>query len=83
MDKFSYWVLKGLSYLFILSAVAMLVMWINEDDSYRSNKMPWILWASGILTSLFFSAVSHVSSRIIMKINEKENEEYGYIDEAE
>lgn len=67
MDKFAYWTLKILSYVFLLSAAASLVLWIMEDNSY-SEGMSWVVWIASILTSLFFAATSHVLSRVIERI---------------
>lgn len=77
MDKFAFWTLKVLSYLFLISAAASLIMWIAEKDTYSHPATPWIIWVSAIFTSLFFSATSHVLSRMIERIFSSQNEE-GY-----
>ncbi len=66
MDKFSYWTLRALSYIFLASAAASLILWIAEDKS--ALRSSWIIWISAILTSLFFAATSHVLSRLIERI---------------
>lgn len=73
LDKFSTITLKVLTYVFLLSAVACAIMWINEVDSYSSKETPWVIWASAILTSLFFAATSHTVGRVMERIH---NEEY-------
>lgn len=78
MDKFAFWTLKVLSYVFIASAVASFILGMNElDDGHASA---WTIWLSGFLTSLFFSATSHVLSRVIERIystGTEEEIEYG------
>jgi len=74
MDKFAFWTLKVLSYIFLLSAAASVILWIMEDDSYSSTATSWIVWVASILTSLFFSATSHVLSRVIEHIYSNNND---------
>lgn len=80
LDKFAFWTLKVLSYLFLASAGISIIMWIGEEDSYSHPATSWIVWVSAILTSLFFSAVSHVLCRVIEQYIPKE-EEYAYSEE--
>lgn len=77
MDKFAFWTLKVLSYIFIASAAASLILWIAEDDSYSHPATSWIVWVSAILTSLFFAATSHVLARVIERLYETGSEEEG------
>lgn len=85
MDKFAFWTLKVLSYVFLASAAASIIMWIAEDDSSSYPATPWIIWVSAIFTSLFFAATSHVLSRVIEqyipKVSEEYEEEYVEYDE--
>ena len=83
MDKFAFWTLKVLSYVFIASAAASLILWIAEDDSYSHPATSWIVWVSAILTSLFFAATSHVLCRVIEKIFNSNEEEYQTYEEEE
>lgn len=83
MDKFAFWTLKVLSYIFIASAAASLILWIAEDDSYSNPATSWIIWVSAILTSLFFAATSHVLCRVIEKIFNSNEEEYQTYEEEE
>ena len=76
MDKFAFWTLKVLSYVFIASAAASLIFWIAEDDSYSHPATSWIVWVSAILISLFFTATSHVLARVIEKIVDANEEDY-------
>lgn len=76
MDKFAFWTLKVLSYVFIASAATSLILWIAEDDSYSNPATSWIVWVSAILTSLFFAATSHVLCRVIEKIVDANEEDY-------
>ncbi|MBD5237722.1 MAG: hypothetical protein HDS62_09410 [Bacteroidales bacterium] len=68
MDKFAYWTLRVLSYVFIASAIVSLILWMMEKDSYSHPATSWVVWVSAILTSLFFAATSHVLSRVIERI---------------
>ena len=43
-------------------------MWIAEEDTYSHPAVSWMVWLSAILTSLFFSATSHILSRLIDRI---------------
>lgn len=82
MDKFAFWTLKVLSYVFIASAVVSFILGMNElDDGHASV---WPIWLSGFLTSLFFSATSHVLSRVIERIySTSDREEYSFEEEEE
>lgn len=84
MDKFAFWTLKVLSYVFIASAAASLILWIAEEDSYSHPATSWIVWVSAILTSLFFAATSHVLSRVIERIYSiSDREELSFEEEEE
>ena len=84
MDKFAFWTLKVLSYVFIASAAASLILWIAEEDSYSHPATSWIVWVSTILTSLFFAATSHVLSRVIERIYSiSDREELSFEEEEE
>lgn len=83
MDKFAFWTLKVLSYIFIASAAASLILWIAEDDSYSHPATSWIVWVSAILTSLFFAATSHVLSRVIERIYSTSYQEESSFEEEE
>lgn len=72
MDRFAYWTLRVLSYVFIASAAVSLILWMLEEDSYSHPATSWIVWVSAILTSLFFAATSHVLSRVIERIFDTE-----------
>lgn len=81
MDKFAYWTLKVLSFIFLLSAVASLILWIAEDSHGPSL---WLVWISAILTSLFFAATSHVLSRLMERLYKYSiQEEYEYQEPTE
>lgn len=73
MDKFAYWTLKVLSFVFLASAACSLVLWILDKDSYEATS--WMVWVSAILTSLFFSATSWVLCRMIERIFETSSED--------
>lgn len=83
MDKFAFWTLKVLSYVFIASAAASLILWIAEDDSYSHPATSWIVWVSAILTSLFFAATSHVLARVIERIYSTSYQEESSFEEEE
>lgn len=83
MDKFAYWTLKVMTYVFMLSAVAVIIMWIAEEDSYYHENTSWIIWMSAIVTSLFFAATSHVLARIIEQYIPKESDEYDEFEESD
>lgn len=83
MDKFAFWTLKVLSYVFIASAAASLIMWIAEKDTYYHPGTSWVVWVSAILTSLFFAATSHVLCRVIERIFRADEAEYQTYEEEE
>lgn len=66
MDKFAFWTLKVLSYVFIASAAASLILWIAEDDSYSHPATSWIVWVSAILTP-FSSPPQAMRSHVLSK----------------
>ncbi len=81
MDKFAFWTLKALSYVFIASAVASLILCLNELDEGHASIL--LIGLSGFLTSLFFSATSHVLCRVIERIYSTSTEEVSNFEEYE
>lgn len=81
MDRFAFWILKAMSYVFLLGAFSSLFGFLV----YAEEKELMLIPLASLLTSLFFSAASHVLSRVIERIyatapeDEEENVE---IDES-
>lgn len=81
MDKFAFWTLKILSYVFIASAIASFILGMNELDA--GHHSVWPIWLSAFLTSLFFAATSHVLSRVIERIYSTSYQEESSFEEEE
>lgn len=79
MDRFAFWTLKVLSYVFLISAAISLILWMCDKESYDHEATSWGVWVTAILTSLFFAATSHVLCRLMERLHiESEREEAAY-----
>ena len=83
MDRFAYWTLTGLTYLFLVMAGFVLFTWICSDPLSGDRLFNFIIFFSSILTMLFFSATSHVLALMIERIYETRQEDYEIYERAE